>query len=52
MEEKIEEKDFEKKPKKGKILKILIIVVCIIVLGIIGAFAWSKLNSKPEKIFG
>lgn len=52
MEEKIEEKDFEKKPKKGKILKISIIVVCIIVLGIIGAFAWSKLNSKPEKIFG
>lgn len=52
MEEKIEEKDFEKKPKKGKILKISIIVVCIIILGIIGVFAWSKLNSKPEKIFG
>ena len=52
MEEKIEERDFEKKPKKGKILKILIIVVCIILLGLIGAFAWSKLNSKPEKIFG
>ena len=51
MEERIEEKDFEKKPKKGKILKILIIVVCIIILGIIGVFAWSKLNSKPEKIF-
>lgn len=47
----MEEKDFEKKPKK-KGLIIFIVILAIILLALGGGYAYLKITNKPEKLFG
>lgn len=47
----MEEKDFEKKPKK-KGLIIFIVILAIILLALGGGYAYLKIANKPEKLFG